>query len=180
MPAIALPPRRTQFLARRRRSYYLFIVPALVVVGAVILFPWLFTLWMSAFDWKIGSHRAFRRPRQLCDARHQPALSRSDRSHVLLHGARRRRPARAGHRRGDDLPPRVPVARRAARRVHHADDGDTGRGRARVDDDVPSAAGRPQLPAVARRSAAVAVGVFADARHSRASCWSKSGIGRRS
>jgi multiple sugar transport system permease protein len=43
------------FLARRRRSYYLFVVPALVVVGAVIIFPWLFTVWMSLFDWKIGS-----------------------------------------------------------------------------------------------------------------------------
>ncbi len=30
-------------------------LPAMVVIGAVILFPWLFTLWMSAFDWKIGS-----------------------------------------------------------------------------------------------------------------------------
>jgi multiple sugar transport system permease protein len=46
---------RPGFLARRRRSYYLFIAPALVVVGAVIIFPWLFTVWMSAFDWKIGS-----------------------------------------------------------------------------------------------------------------------------
>jgi multiple sugar transport system permease protein len=47
--------RGARFLARRRRSYYLFIAPALVVVGAVIIFPWLFTLWMSAFDWTIGS-----------------------------------------------------------------------------------------------------------------------------
>jgi multiple sugar transport system permease protein len=46
---------RPGFLARRRRSYYLFVVPALVVVGAVIIFPWLFTVWMSLFDWKIGS-----------------------------------------------------------------------------------------------------------------------------
>jgi multiple sugar transport system permease protein len=46
---------RPGFLARRQRSYILFIVPALVVVGAVIVFPWLFTVWMSAFDWKIGS-----------------------------------------------------------------------------------------------------------------------------
>ena len=29
------------------------------VVGAVIIFPWLFTLWMSAFDWKIGSSAHF-------------------------------------------------------------------------------------------------------------------------
>jgi multiple sugar transport system permease protein len=46
---------RPGFIARRRRSYRLFIAPALVVVGAVIVFPWLFTLWMSVFDWKIGS-----------------------------------------------------------------------------------------------------------------------------
>jgi multiple sugar transport system permease protein len=50
---------RPGFLARRRRSYYLFVVPALVVVGAVIIFPWLFTLWMSAFDWKIGTAAHF-------------------------------------------------------------------------------------------------------------------------
>jgi multiple sugar transport system permease protein len=50
---------RTGFLLRRHRRYTLFIVPALVVVGAVILFPWLFTLWMSAFDWKIGTTAHF-------------------------------------------------------------------------------------------------------------------------
>jgi multiple sugar transport system permease protein len=53
-PAPAVIP-RPGFLARRQRSYILFIVPALVVVGAVIVFPWMFTVWMSAFDWKIGS-----------------------------------------------------------------------------------------------------------------------------
>ena len=46
---------RPGFLARRHRSYYFFAWPALVVVGLVIIFPWLFTVWMSAFDWKIGS-----------------------------------------------------------------------------------------------------------------------------
>ena len=46
---------RPGFLARRHRSYYLFVAPALVIVGAVIIFPWVFTVWMSAFDWKIGS-----------------------------------------------------------------------------------------------------------------------------
>jgi multiple sugar transport system permease protein len=46
---------RPGFLTRRHRSYYYFALPALVVVGAVIIFPWLFTVWMSAFDWKIGS-----------------------------------------------------------------------------------------------------------------------------
>ncbi|HEX4522347.1 MAG TPA: sugar ABC transporter permease [Casimicrobiaceae bacterium] len=46
---------RPGFLARRRRSYLMFVAPALLVVGAVIIFPWAFTVWMSAFDWKIGS-----------------------------------------------------------------------------------------------------------------------------
>jgi multiple sugar transport system permease protein len=49
----APPP--SAFFARRRRNLRWFVVPALVVVGAVIIFPWLFTVWMSAFDWKIGS-----------------------------------------------------------------------------------------------------------------------------
>jgi multiple sugar transport system permease protein len=55
--AVATP--RPGFLARRHRSYYLFVVPALVVVGAVIIFPWLFTVWMSLFDWNIGSVARF-------------------------------------------------------------------------------------------------------------------------
>src|SRR6266498_543126 len=50
---------RAGFLARRHRRYQLFIVPALVVVGAVIVFPWLFTVYMSAFDWKIGTTAHF-------------------------------------------------------------------------------------------------------------------------
>ena len=56
MSTAATPPARgAAFLARRRRNYFLFIAPALVVVGAVIIFPWLYTIWMSAFDWTIGS-----------------------------------------------------------------------------------------------------------------------------
>lgn len=43
------------FLARRRRHYFYFATPALIVVGLVIVFPWLFTLYMSVFDWKIGA-----------------------------------------------------------------------------------------------------------------------------
>ena len=35
------------------------IAPALVVVGAVIIFPWLFTVYMSAFEWKIGTTASF-------------------------------------------------------------------------------------------------------------------------
>ena len=48
MSTLLMPlSRGSRFLARRRRSYFLFVVPALVVVGAVIVFPWAFTLWMS-------------------------------------------------------------------------------------------------------------------------------------
>jgi len=46
-------------VARRQRLYFRFIIPALIVVGAVIIFPWLFTIWMSAFDWKIGTEAHF-------------------------------------------------------------------------------------------------------------------------
>jgi multiple sugar transport system permease protein len=55
MGSSAVAAARPGFLARRHRAYLLFIVPALLVVGAVIIFPWLFTVWMSAFDWTIGS-----------------------------------------------------------------------------------------------------------------------------
>ena len=47
------------FFARRRRNLRWFVAPALVVVGAVIIFPWLFTVWMSGFDWKIGTQAHF-------------------------------------------------------------------------------------------------------------------------
>ncbi len=48
--------------ARRRnyaRQYWPFIIPAGLVVFAVILFPWLFTLFMSVHDWHIGGERTF-------------------------------------------------------------------------------------------------------------------------
>jgi multiple sugar transport system permease protein len=43
----------------RRPSYWPFVVPALVVVLGVIIFPWLFTIWMSFQEWKVGSPTAF-------------------------------------------------------------------------------------------------------------------------
>jgi multiple sugar transport system permease protein len=49
--------------ARRRRAYarhyWPFVVPAAIVVVAVIVFPWVFTLWMSLQEWKIGSGRSY-------------------------------------------------------------------------------------------------------------------------
>jgi len=43
----------------RRGKYVLFIVPALILVLAVIIFPWIFTVWMSVHDWDIGMERSF-------------------------------------------------------------------------------------------------------------------------
>jgi len=44
---------------RLRPSYWPFVVPALVVVGAVIVFPWVFTLWTSTREWQVGSEQRF-------------------------------------------------------------------------------------------------------------------------
>ena len=43
----------------RPPSYWPFVVPALIVVLAVIIFPWLFTIWMSFNEWKVGSPTTF-------------------------------------------------------------------------------------------------------------------------
>jgi multiple sugar transport system permease protein len=43
----------------RHRRLYRFIYPALALIFAVIVFPWLFTLYMSVHDWKIGSEKHF-------------------------------------------------------------------------------------------------------------------------
>jgi multiple sugar transport system permease protein len=48
--------------ARRRnyaRNYWPFLFPAGIVVFAVIVFPWLFTFYMAAHEWKVGSDLAF-------------------------------------------------------------------------------------------------------------------------
>jgi multiple sugar transport system permease protein len=57
--AVTSPALRAGFLRRRRRSYRVLTLPALAVVAAVIVFPWAFTVYMSAFDWKIGAAAHF-------------------------------------------------------------------------------------------------------------------------
>lgn len=42
-----------------RRNYWLFAVPATVVILAVIVFPWLFTVYMSVHVWEIGGGTTF-------------------------------------------------------------------------------------------------------------------------
>ncbi|MGH9916579.1 MAG: carbohydrate ABC transporter permease, partial [Pyrinomonadaceae bacterium] len=44
---------------RLKPSYWPFVIPALVIVGAVILFPWAFTLWMSVNEWHLGGEQSF-------------------------------------------------------------------------------------------------------------------------
>jgi multiple sugar transport system permease protein len=43
----------------RRPSYWPFIIPALVIVIGVIVFPWGFTIWMSLNEWKVGAPTTF-------------------------------------------------------------------------------------------------------------------------
>lgn len=45
--------------ARPKSSYWPFVVPAVAVVGSVIVFPWVFTIWMSLQEWTVGGARSF-------------------------------------------------------------------------------------------------------------------------
>ncbi|KPL55006.1 ABC transporter permease [Prosthecomicrobium hirschii] len=40
-------------------GYWPFVLPAVVVILAVILFPWVFTIWMSGQEWKLGQGSSF-------------------------------------------------------------------------------------------------------------------------
>lgn len=44
---------------RRRDKYLRFVLPAVVVIAAVILFQWLFTVFMSLHDWQVASPRVW-------------------------------------------------------------------------------------------------------------------------
>ena len=61
LPSATTRPVATARQRRRNyaRQYWPFIVPAGIVVFAVILFPWIFTLYMSVHDWHIGGDRTF-------------------------------------------------------------------------------------------------------------------------
>ena len=43
----------------RPPSYWPIVLPALIVVLAIIVFPWVFTVWMSLHEWKVGSPTTF-------------------------------------------------------------------------------------------------------------------------
>jgi multiple sugar transport system permease protein len=60
MGAAAAPGRLARYFAvDSRRRYMLFVVPAVAVMMAVIIFPWLFTFFMSVHDWRIGQAKTF-------------------------------------------------------------------------------------------------------------------------
>jgi multiple sugar transport system permease protein len=63
------------------RRYWAFILPAGIVVAAVILFPWIFTLFMSVSDFHIGGERSFaglaNYARMLVDERFQWSILRT-------------------------------------------------------------------------------------------------------
>lgn len=42
-----------------RSRYWSFILPAVIVVGAVIAFPWVFTVWVSLHEWPLGGAGTF-------------------------------------------------------------------------------------------------------------------------
>jgi multiple sugar transport system permease protein len=55
------PPSQAPALRARGfgHRYLPFAYPALAITGAVIVFPWVFTIYMSLHDWKIGQEREF-------------------------------------------------------------------------------------------------------------------------
>ena len=53
MSTTTLPPRLASGPRAYGRRYWVFAMPAAVVVLLVILFPWLFTLFMSVHEWKV-------------------------------------------------------------------------------------------------------------------------------
>jgi multiple sugar transport system permease protein len=55
-PAAATPVQTDQW---RPPSYWPFVLPAMIVVLAVIVFPWVFTIWMSMHEWKVGQATKF-------------------------------------------------------------------------------------------------------------------------
>lgn len=55
----AIPAARRRRRANLEGGYFWFIAPAAIVVGAVIVFPWVFTLYMSVNAWKLGGTREF-------------------------------------------------------------------------------------------------------------------------
>ncbi len=66
MASVSVETSPSETIAKRRSkpsrlapNYWPFVVPALVVIAAVIVFPWLFTIWMSVNSWTLGQEQTF-------------------------------------------------------------------------------------------------------------------------
>ncbi|WP_442865093.1 carbohydrate ABC transporter permease [Bosea sp. NBC_00550] len=57
--AVRSAPVTAQADPLRKPSYIWFILPALVATVAIIVFPWIFTIWMSFHEWKIGGAKTW-------------------------------------------------------------------------------------------------------------------------
>jgi multiple sugar transport system permease protein len=57
--AVGLKPAARETPEWREPSYWPFVAPAMIVVLAVIIFPWAYTIWMSLHEWKVGSPPTF-------------------------------------------------------------------------------------------------------------------------
>jgi len=54
--SVARPHNEPGLRRNYARSYWMFAVPAALIVATVILFPWLFTLFMAMHDWKVSGN----------------------------------------------------------------------------------------------------------------------------
>ena len=100
------------------RKYWVFAVPALVVISAVIVFPWLFTVFMSLQDWKIGGGTEFVGFENYTTLFQGPALPRVDlASRFYFTALAVVVPVFLGTVAALDLPPRVPAAAGVLRTV---------------------------------------------------------------
>jgi multiple sugar transport system permease protein len=86
-PATAGPSRHSPAIKRSGRGrnyarrYWVFALPAAIVVAAVIVFPWIFTLFMSVHEWKVSGSTPFvgmaNYAKMLLDDRFQWAIFRT-------------------------------------------------------------------------------------------------------
>jgi hypothetical protein len=96
--------------------YWLFSVPAVLVIAAVIVFPWLFTLYMSTQDWKIGGGVEFVGLQNFAELFRDAALHRIDGAYLLFHRAGGGAADPLRHGGGAGLPSRISVPGPAAHR----------------------------------------------------------------
>ena len=133
-------PRRRNYA----RRYWMFAVPAAFIVAAVIVFPWLFTVFMSVHDWKVSGNVYF----LLLDRPTTCTCSDDDRfpwsvvRTLYFTSAAVVLPVLIGLWAAVCFARKFRLRGAARTAFHPADDGDAGGDRAGVDHDVSSPVGR--------------------------------------